>query len=123
MLASPYFVRRKSNGIMSAAKKQAASETISALRNPNFRTYFIAQLASTYGTWMQITGQGWLVYHLTQSAAWSGVVICAGGLPILLLSPFAGVVVERFSRRNIMFITQIIQMILAFVLAALVFMD
>ena len=70
---------------------------------------------------MQITAQGWLVYHLTQSAAWSGVVICAGGLPILLLSPFAGVIVERFSRRNIMMVTQIIQMVLAFILAALVF--
>jgi MFS family permease len=105
---------------MSAAVP-ASQGTFSALRNKNFRTYFIGQLASTSGTWMQITAQGWLVYQLTQSAAWLGLVICAGGLPILLLSPFAGVLIERVSRRKIMLITQIIQMALAFILAALVF--
>ncbi len=69
---------------------------------------------------MQITAQGWLVYHLTQSAAWLGIVACAAGLPILLLSPIAGVIVERNSRRQTMLITQTIQMILAFILAVLV---
>jgi MFS family permease len=95
--------------------------TFETLRDHNFRVYFIGQLASTSGTWMQITAQGWLVYHLTQSAAWLGIVACAAGLPILLLSPIAGVIVERHSRRQTMMITQTIQMILAFVLAVLVF--
>ena len=62
---------------------------------------------------MQITAQGWLVYHLTQSAAWLGIVACAAGLPSLVLSPFAGVVVDRYPRRNILLISQTVQMILA----------
>ncbi len=103
-----------------AATVQKTSGTFEALRNHNFRVYFIGQLASTSGTWMQITAQGWLVYHLTQSAAWLGIVACAAGLPILLLSPIAGVIVERNSRRQTMLITQTIQMILAFILAVLV---
>lgn len=104
-----------------SVKLQQAQGTFSALRNPNFRTYFIGQLASTSGTWMQSTAQGWLIFQITHSAAWLGIVTCAAGLPILLLSPFAGVLVERISRKNIMIVTQVIQMILAFVLAALVF--
>ena len=103
-----------------ATAVQKTGGTFEALRNRNFRVYFIGQLASTSGTWMQITAQGWLVYHLTQSAAWLGIVACAAGLPILLLSPIAGVIVERNSRRQTMLITQTIQMILAFILAVLV---
>ena len=78
-----------------ATAVQKTGGTFEALRNHNFRVYFIGQLASTSGTWMQITAQGWLVYHMTQSAAWLGIVACAAGLPILLLSPIAGVIVER----------------------------
>jgi MFS family permease len=100
---------------------QSAPGTFAALRNQNFRLYFLGQLASTSGTWMQLTAQGWLVFQLTHSAAWLGVVAGAAGLPILALSPVAGVVVERFSRRQTMLVTQTIQMILALLLAGLVF--
>src|SRR5258707_5258707 len=103
-----------------ATAVQKTGGTFEALRNRNVRVYFIGQLASTSGTWMQITAQGWLVYHLTKSSAWLGLVACAAGLPILLLAPIAGVIVERNSRRQTMLITQTIQMILAFILAALV---
>ncbi len=102
-----------------AASSQAG--TFAALRNRNYRIYFIGQLASTSGTWMQSIAQGWLVFQLTHSAAWLGIVACATGLPLLVLSPVAGVIVERFSRQKTMIVTQAIQMILAFILAALVF--
>jgi MFS family permease len=92
-----------------------------ALNNRNFKLYFLGQLASTSGTWMQLTAQGWLVFHLTNSTAWLGAVACAAGLPILVLSPVAGVIVERFSRKQTMLVMQIMQMVLAFILAALVF--
>ena len=68
---------------------------------------------------MQSIAQGWLVYQLTHSALWLGIVACATGLPVLVLSPAAGVLVERVSRRHMMIVTQAIQMILAFILAAL----
>jgi MFS family permease len=97
------------------------SATLSALRYPNFRLYFLGQLISLSGTWMQVVAQGWLVFHLTQSELWLGIVACAAGLPALVLSPFAGVVVDRFPRRRLLIISQFLQMILAFILAALTF--
>src|SRR5215813_6142342 len=97
------------------------SGTLSALRFPNFRLYFIGQLISLSGTWMQIVAQGWLVFHLTQSELWLGIVACAAGLPALILSPFAGVIVDRFPRRRILLVSQTVQMILALILALLTF--
>lgn len=72
---------------------------------------------------MQALAQGWLVFQLTRSELALGLVAFAAGFPSLFLSPFAGVVVDRFSRRNLLIITQTVQMILAFVLAALVFTE
>jgi MFS family permease len=95
--------------------------TFAALQSSNFRLYFIGQLLSMSGTWMQNVAQGFLVFQLTKSEFWLGIVACAAGLPLLLLSPFAGVIVERMPRRRLMLITQVIQMMLAFILAALVF--
>lgn len=97
--------------------------TLSALRYPNFRLYFIGQLISLSGSWMQIVAQGWLVFNLTKSELWLGIVACAAGLPALLLSPFAGVMVDRFPRRKILLISQTVQMILALILAWLTFTE
>ena len=72
---------------------------LTAFRYPNFRLYFIGQTISLSGSWMQIVAQGWLVFNLTQNELWLGLVACAGGLPSLLLSPLAGVVVERIPSR------------------------
>ncbi|MBZ0277166.1 MAG: MFS transporter, partial [Anaerolineae bacterium] len=99
------------------------TRTLSALRYTNFRLYFFGQIISVSGTWMQAVAQGWLVFHLTQSELWLGIVACAAGLPSLLLSPFAGVVVDRYPRRRILLITQTAQMLLAFILAALTFLN
>ena len=93
----------------------------SALRNRNFQLYFGGQLVSTSGTWMQTVAQSALVFALTKSELWLGIVACAAGLPSLLLSPFAGVIVERVRRQHILIITQTSQMLLAFILSALVF--
>ncbi len=95
--------------------------TLTALRHANFRLYFAGQLASTSGTWMQNVAQGFLVFSITKSELWLGIVACAAGLPLVVLSPFAGVIVERFPRRQIMLYTQTVQMILAFTLSALTF--
>ena len=95
--------------------------TFSALRSANFRLYFAGQLVSISGTWMQTVAQGFLVFSLTKSELWLGIVACAAGLPIILTSPVAGVIVERIARRRLMIFTQTTQMILAFLLAALSF--
>ncbi len=98
-----------------------AVSTLSALRIAKFRLYFVGQTISISGTWMQTVAQGWLVFHLTQSELWLGLVACAAGLPSLILSPIAGVVIERVPRRTLLMITQAVQMILAFILAYLTF--
>lgn len=95
--------------------------TFAAFRYYNFRLYFGGQLVSTSGTWMQIVAQGWLVFNITQSEIWLGVVSCVAGLPALFLSPFAGVLVERSPRHRILIATQTAQMLLAFILAWLTF--
>lgn len=106
---------------ISAAGASPRIGTFEALKTHNFRLYFMGQLVSMSGTWMQNVAQGYLVFRLTKSEFWLGIVACAAGLPLLLISPFAGVIVERMPRRRLMLITQTIQMILAFILAALVF--
>lgn len=100
-----------------------SSGTFSALRNANFRLYFMGQLVSTAGIWMQNIAQAYLVFDITKNPLWSGIVACAAGLPSVLLSPVAGVIVERYPRRQIMLVTQTIQMLLAFILTALVVMN
>src|SRR4051794_30519206 len=95
--------------------------TLSALRNANFRLYFFGQMISNSGTWMQNIAQSYLVFLITKSELWLGIVACAAGLPMVLLSPIGGVVVERVPRRTVLLWTQAIQMILAFIMAALTF--
>jgi MFS family permease len=103
------------------AQPAPRTQALAALRYPNFRLYFIGQLVSLSGTWMQTVAQGWLIFNLTKSELWLGVVACAAGLPSLILSPFAGVLVDRIPRRKILLVSQTVQMILAFILAALAF--
>jgi MFS family permease len=102
-------------------KTQLRSSNFSAFAHPNFRLYFAGQLVSVSGTWMQTVAQGWLVFNLTQSELLLGIIACASGMPALLLSPFAGVIVDRFPRRSLLFVTQSAQMLLAFILSALAF--
>jgi MFS family permease len=70
---------------------------------------------------MQNVALGFLVFNLTKSELLLGLVACVAGIPLVLLSPFAGVIVDRFPRRQIMLCTQTIQMLLAFILSALTF--
>ncbi len=96
-------------------------QTFSALRHPNYRLWFIGQLVSLVGTWMQNTAQGYLVYELTRSPAYLGYVGFAAGIPTWLFTLYGGVIADRISRRALLIITQIAMMLLAFLLAVLVF--
>lgn len=78
-------------------------------------------MVSLFGTWMQTTAQGFLIYQLTHSSAYLGYVGFAYGVPSWFFMLYGGVVADRVSRRKLLIITQFIMMILAFVLAALVF--
>jgi MFS family permease len=95
--------------------------TFAALRHRNFRLYFGGQLISNIGTWMQSIAQGWVVYQIGHSELTLGLVAFASAIPILLISPWAGVIVDRMSRRNLLLMTQTGAMSLALVLAGLTF--
>ena len=92
-----------------------------SLRHRDFRRFWIGMLISVIGTWMQITAQGWLVYDLTKSALYLGIVGACGSLPMLLFSLPAGVIADRFSKHRIVFITQSLAALQAGVLALLVY--
>ncbi|MHC1781703.1 MAG: MFS transporter [Anaerolineaceae bacterium] len=93
----------------------------SVLRYPNYRLWFFGQLLSLVGTWMQTTAQGYLVFQLTGSPAYLGYVAFANGLPSWLFTLYGGVIADRMSRRNIIIVAQSFMMVLAFILAGLVY--
>ncbi len=90
-----------------------------SLSHRNFRLFFLGQGISLTGTWMQQIAMSWVVFRLTGSSFQLGIVLFCGQLPALLLSPLAGVLVDRWGRRRLLLITQSLAMIQAFVLAAL----
>jgi MFS family permease len=99
----------------------AWQRTFAALHYPNYRRWFIGQLVSVIGTWMQITAQGFLVYELTNSTAYLGYVGFAAGVPSWLLMLYGGVIADQVPRRKLLLITQSTMMLLAIILAALTF--
>ena len=98
-------------------------ETFAALKYYNYRLWFAGQVVSLVGTWMQSTAQGYLIYQLTSSPAYLGLVGFAGGIPTILFTLFGGVVADRIPRRTLLIITQVSMLVLAFVLGALTFLD
>ncbi len=92
------------------------SKTFAALKHRNYQLWFLGQLISLIGTWMQNVAQPWLVYDLTKSPFYLGAVSFAAAVPSLTLAVWAGVVVDRTSKRRILFITQTVMMLNAFLL-------
>jgi len=93
--------------------------TFTALSYPNYRLWFMGQLASLVGTWMQGTAQGYLIFELTRSPVYLGYIGFAGGLPTWLFILWAGVIADNMPRRTLLVITQSVMMMLAFILAGL----
>ena len=90
-----------------------------AMEVKNYRYYFVGQLISQIGTWLQIVAQGWLVLQLTHSALLIGLVAATATLPSLLFSLFGGVIVDRFDKKMTIVATQTASMILALLLGVL----
>ena len=91
-----------------------------ALRSRNYRLFFTGQSISLIGTWMTQVATIWLVYQLTNSALMLGIVGFIGQIASFFFAPFGGIIVERWNRRNLLVITQVLAMIQSLVLAALV---
>ncbi len=95
-------------------------DTFSSLKIRNYRLYFAGQAVSATGTFMQNIAQPWLVLQLTNSGTALGIVTALQYLPILLLSPWGGLIADRFPKRNLLMFTQAALGVLALVLGALV---
>ncbi len=90
-----------------------------ALRQRNFRLFWLGQCVSLAGTWMQNVGQSWLVLEMTGSAGKLAVVSAVQFLPMMLLSLFAGPFIDRFPKKRTILFTQSALAILALALAIL----
>jgi MFS family permease len=99
------------------AEASGYSHAWRALRHRNFRLFFGGQTISLVGTWMTRIATAWLVYRLTGSALLLGTVGFVGQIPTFLLTPFAGVVVDRANRRQVLIWTQTLAMVQSLALA------
>jgi MFS family permease len=97
----------------------ATGALLSVFRHRNYRVFFFGQLTSLLGFWIQAIAQSWLVYRLTDSTFLLGLVGFASQAPILVFSPFAGVIADRLERRRVLFFTQSAMMASAAIVAAL----
>ena len=100
--------------------KNTIRDSLRCLRYRNYRLFFIGQVISLVGTWMQNLAMGWLVYRLTHSALALGVVGFSSQISALFVSPFAGVWADRWERKPLVILSQTLAMIQAFVLSYLV---
>jgi MFS family permease len=97
----------------------SAPARLGALRHRDFRLFWIGQLISQIGTWMQSVAQAWLVLELTHSPFQLGLVTALQFTPILLLSAVGGALSDRFGKRSILLVTQTAMMVQALVLTLL----
>ena len=103
---------------------RAATETESwtitrAFRHSNYRAFFLGQLVSLLGSWIQSVAQSWLVYRMTESALELSIVAFLSQAPTLVLGPLAGSAADRWSRRHVLLATQGAAAVLATILAVL----
>ncbi|CAA7601972.1 Major facilitator superfamily transporter [Acididesulfobacillus acetoxydans] len=105
-----------------AGLKGRVSRVFPALKQRNFRYFWLGQCISLIGSWIQTTAQQWLVYTMTKSALLLGLLGVAQFGPIMLLSLFAGVFVDRYPKKRMLIFTQTCLTIQALVLAVLVWL-
>jgi MFS family permease len=104
-------------GIAGTPLRSRFHDTVRSLKHRNFQLFFSGQLISLVGTWMDTVAEAWLVYRLTGSSLLLGTVTFAGQIPVLLMSPLAGMAADRFNRRKIVMLTQALSMLFASILA------
>ncbi|MBB3186361.1 MFS transporter [Microbacter margulisiae] len=91
-----------------------------SLESRNFRLFVTGQSISLIGTWIQRIAMPWLVYDLTHSVFLLGLIGFTGQIPVFLLGPFAGVITDRWNKRNLLLYTQALAMLQAFAIALLI---
>jgi MFS family permease len=101
----------------------AVHRTFHSLHTRNFRLYFIGQVVSVTGTWLNATASAWLVLRLSDSGFALGFNTALTFLPILLVGAFGGMLADRYDKRKILILTQALYATLALTLFALAATD
>lgn len=100
------------------AVHRLTGRTFHSLRVRNFRLFYLGQLVSVSGTWMQTVAQSWLVYQLTGDGVALGTVLALQFVPMLVAGPWGGVVADRFDKRRVLVAAQVAMAVTAGALAA-----
>src|SRR3954452_10377893 len=95
---------------MTSPRRGGVSRSLRALSNRNFRAFFIGQVISTVGTWMQMLAQAWLVLQLANSGSALGITIALQTLPVLLIGAWGGVIADRVNNRRLLLLTTVASM-------------
>jgi len=104
-----------------AFKAVSRLRVFEALRYREYRLIWYAQVFASQATWMDQVARGWLLYELTNSTLQLGLVRGVQAIPILLLSPLAGSVADRYSRKNQVLVAQVVDGLLYAIVAVLIF--
>src|SRR5277367_5315884 len=97
-------------------------KTFRSLRHRNYRLYFIGQMISLVGSWMQTTALMWLAYDLTHESKWPAFLMVAMIGPTLLLGAWSGSLADRYRKHTLIIRTQVGFFFSASVLTVLVFL-
>ncbi|MEI6450985.1 MAG: MFS transporter, partial [Actinomycetes bacterium] len=108
---------------MTAAPPGLLRRTFRALRLYNYRLFFVSQVVSMSGTWMQSVAQAWLVLQITGSGVDLGITVGLQFGPVLVLGAWAGALADRIDKRRLLMATQTAAALFALILAALTFAD
>ena len=106
---------------MNAWAKNFLKRTFDSLSIYNYRMYFFGQAISMSGQWMIAVAQGLLVLQLTGSGTDLGIVTALQTVPVLFLGAWGGVMVDRYPKRSILYITQAAQLVVGVLTGLLIF--
>ncbi len=95
-------------------------ETFVSLASPTYRCYFVSQLLSNTGTWMQMVAENWLIIRLHGSGLALGISTSVQFAPMLVVGAYGGVLVDRWNKRRLLVATQSLYAILALLMAVVV---
>ena len=84
---------------------------------------FFGQIVSLIGTWVQQVALSWIAYRITGSALILGLVARSGQIPMLIATPLGGYMADRYSKRNILLYTQVVEMLVAIALSVVAWQD
>ena len=115
--------QRDASTVEQIAVRRSRRSSLRALKHPSFALYFTGNLLSNCGTWFQNIALALLVFRLTRSTFWVGVVNFAQFIGVVLLAPWAGSAADRFNRRRLIVTTQVGAMMVSALLAWLIAID